>query len=269
MSEGRFRTALNGFNRQDVAAYIEGMAQRSKAVKEERDRMEQQLSDLSRTAEAAAEKQKELESALAARESDLGEAESRKEELSAALAAAEEKNAKLGEQLETLQAASRDQAAFAREMEELRQRNAVLEDELRRTKEEYQRTAEQAEEYALVKERVLKLELNASRRAVEIEQNAAGKAEALVQEAESQAARVRQERDELLRRFKGEFSRISRELGFQAELLNQQASQLVTSLREASGAMEAGSSRIGTLQEETSPEGGQETCAPEEGTAAE
>ena len=79
MSEGRFRTALNGFNRQDVAAYIEGMAQRSKAVKEERDSLEQQLGDLSRTAEAAAEKQKELESALAARESDLREAEARKE----------------------------------------------------------------------------------------------------------------------------------------------------------------------------------------------
>ena len=33
------------------------------------------------------------------------------------------------------------------------------------------------------------------------------------------------------------------------ELLDQQAGQLVTSLREASGAMEAGSARIGSLQE--------------------
>lgn len=269
MSEGRFRTALNGFNRQDVAAYIEGMAQRSKAVKEERDSLEQKLLELTRAAESGEEQRKALEADLEEHRSRLLAAETRTEELSTALAAEEEKNAQLKAQLETLQAASRDQAAFALEMDELRKKNADLERELEQSGEKYRQASEQAEEYALVKERVLKLELNASRRAVEIEQTAAGKAEALVQEAEEQTARVRQEREELLRRFKTEFSRISRELGFQAELLDQQASQLVNSLREASGAMEAGSARIGALQEEAPPAEGSVPCAPEEGAAAE
>ena len=249
MSEGKFRSALNGFNRQDVAAYIEGMAQRSKAVKEERDSLEQQLGDLNRAYAAGEEKQKALEAGLEEQAARLREAEAKAEELTAALGAEEKKNAELSAQLETLRAASRDQAAFAGEMEELRRKNAALEQELEQFGEKYRQASEQAEEYALVKERVLKLELNASRRAVEIEQSAARRAEELVQEAEGQAARVRQEREELLRRFRGEFGRISRELGFQAELLDRQADQLVTALREASGAMEEGSARIGGLQE--------------------
>ena len=253
MSEGRFRTALNGFNRQDVAAYIEGLAQRSKAVKEERDNLEQQLQELTRTAEAGEEQRAALETGLEEQKALLRDAETRLGELTAALSAAEEKNTALQEQLETLQAASRDQAAFAREMDLLKQRNAELEAELVQSGEQYRQAVQQAEEYALVKERVLKLELNASRRAVEIEQNAARRAEELVSEAEGQTARVNQEREELLRRFRGEISRISRELGFQAELLDQQATQLVTSLREASGAMEESSARIGSFQEPEQP----------------
>ncbi len=254
MSEGRFRTALNGFNRQDVAAYIEGMAQRSKAVKEERDSLERQLGDLQGAFAAGEEKQKELESALAEQTEKLQEAEDRSRTLAEELQAARDQLGRLREQLDTLQAASRDQAAFAREMDELRQKNAEMEKELEQSGEKYRQATEQAEEYALVKERVLKLELNASRRAVEIEQNAARRAEELVQEAEEQSARVRQEREELLRRFRGEFSRSSREPGFQAEWLDKQAGQLVSALREASGSMETGAARIGSLQE--SEEGG-------------
>ena len=253
MSEGRFRTALNGFNRQDVAAYIEGMAQRSKAVKEERDSLEQKLLELTRNAETGEERRKALETGLEEQKALLRDAETRLGELSQALCAAEKKNAALQGQLETLQAASRDQAAFAQEMDELRRKNADLERELDRSETQYRQAVEQAEEYALVKERVLKLELNASRRAVEIEQNAARRAEELVNEAEGQTARLNQEREELLRRFRGEISRISRELGFQAELLDQQAKQLVTSLREASGAMEESSARIGSFQEPEQP----------------
>ena len=173
------------------------------------------------------------------------QAKSQSEELQAA----RDQLGRLREQMDTLQAASRDQAAFAREMDELRQKNAEMEKELEQSGEKYRQATEQAEEYALVKERVLKLELNASHRAVEIEQNAARRAEELVQEAEEQSARVRQEREELLRRFRGEFGRISRELGFQAELLDKQAGQLVSALREASGSMETGAARIGSLQE--------------------
>ena len=151
MSEGRFRTALNGFNRQDVAAYIEGMAQRSKAVKEERDSLERQLGDLQGAFAAGEEKQKELESALAEQTEKLQEAEDRSQTLAEELQAARDQLARLREQLDTLQAASRDQAAFAREMDELRQKNAEMEKELEQSGEKYRQATEQAEEYALVK----------------------------------------------------------------------------------------------------------------------
>lgn len=256
MSENRFRSALNGFNRQDVAAYIEGMAERNKTCREERDELEkkasaleEQVAELTRASDGNAEHLRDLESIVEAKEGQMAAAAKREEELKAALAEAEDRCAKLQSQLEDLRAASEDQAAAASEMEALRTKNAALEGELAECREKLGQVSGEAEEYAIVKDRVLKLELNASRRAVEIEQDAARNAAETIRNAEEQTARMRQERDELLRRFKGEFGKLAQEMGFQAELLDQQLNQMVTSLREASGAMEDVAKRIDVLEE--------------------
>ncbi len=256
MSENRFRSALNGFNRQDVAAYIEGMAERSKVCREERDELEKkanaleaQVAELTRAFDANAERLRDLESSVEEKEGQRAAAARREEESKAALAEAEDRCAKLQSRLKDLRAASEDQASVAAELEGLRTKSAWLERELAECREKLSRVSGEAEEYAIVKDRVLKLELNASRRAVEIEQNAARNAAEKVRSAEEQTARMKQERDELLRRFKGEFVKLAQEMGFQAELLDQQLNQLVTSLRDASGAMEDVARRINVLEE--------------------
>ncbi len=254
MGENRFRSALNGFNRQDVAAYIEGMAERNKTIREERDALEEranaleeQVAELNRAAAESADHLHDLEGTVESKDGQLAAAARREEELNAALAEAKETCGNLQSRLETLRAASEDQAAVAAELETLKAKNAALEQELSSCKEELSRVSGEAEEYAIMKERVLKLELNASRRAVEIEQTAARNAAELTRKAEEQTAGMKQEQEALLRRFKGEFAKLAQEMGFQAELLDQQLSQMVTSLREASGAMDDVSKRLDSL----------------------
>ena len=256
MSEGNFRSALNGFNRQDVAAYIADQAEKSKALRGERDglakkaqELEGRVEELEGKAQADAEKLSSLQSSLEERENRLASAANREAELNAALGEAEERCRKLSSQMEIYQEASKDQAAFAEELETLRSRNAVLERELSSCKEELRQVSDEAAEYAAVKERVLKLELNASRRAVEIEQNASRNATEMMERAEEQNARMKREREEMLRRFKGDFAKLSQELGFQAELLDQQLGQMVATLQETSDAMNSIAVRIEGMDE--------------------
>ena len=77
MSDGKFRSAIGGFNRQDVAEYIEGMAKRSKAAKEELEAlsrtnstMEARLKELEQSAAKAAETEEELRGLLSLAEQE-------------------------------------------------------------------------------------------------------------------------------------------------------------------------------------------------------
>lgn len=251
MSEGKFRSALNGFNRQDVTAYIEGMAQRSKIVKEERDALEKQVRELKEqldhsTRDAAAEREK-LQEEMETERAKL------REELERSSREAETGQKKLQEdlqeKLDALRSVSGNLAAVTAEAEELRNKNAALEAELDRCREASAQAEAQAKEYAMVKDRVVKLELGASRRAVEIEQNASLRASEMLRQAEEKTSRVNQKREEQVRSYRGELDRLAQETGFQAELLRSQLGQLTDALLETSRAIAADAERFAAFQD--------------------
>lgn len=196
---GTFRSAINGFNRQDVMDYLESASQRYELLKKERNeldrmRMEQQarVKELEALQEeaAAVKEQAAQETADAAEQLRVKEEEC--ESLRAALeAVTAERDAALEKPVEDPAVAE----SLRGEISMLKARLADIEDK-------QADTIRKAEEYDTMRERIATLELNAVRRAADIEDNARTEARALIEQAEQQAreitAKAQQEAEALL-----------------------------------------------------------------------
>ena len=202
---GTFRSAINGFNRQDVMDYLESASQRYELLKKERNEL-----DRIRTEQQA--RLKELEAVQ-------DEAAALKEQAAQEVADAMEQLRAKEEECDALRAsleeitAERD-AAIAKPAEDpaitagLRSEIAALKAQLADMDAKQADTIRKAEEYDSMRDRIANLELNAVRRAADIEETARGEARAMVEHAEQQArellAKAQQDADDLLSKAKAE-----------------------------------------------------------------
>ncbi len=214
---GTFRSAINGFNRQDVMDYLESASQRYEALKKERtdlerirtEQLEKQKELEAAQEEAAAQKEQavqaldeaqeqlracqdecetlrvSLEEVTAARD----DAQSKVNAVLAQLRAAEETNARLTQSLEESKAAPKEDPA---EAAALRAEADQLRSQLNEMESRQAETLKKANEYDTVRERIATLELNAVRRAADIEDTARAEAHALIEQAEQQAREIRE-----------------------------------------------------------------------------
>ena len=209
---GTFRSAINGFNRQDVMDYLESASQRYETLKKERNELDRMRAEqLNRV--------KELEGVQE-------EAAAIKEQAAQEVAEALEQLRVKEEECESLRAslesvtAERD-AALAKPAEdpavaeELRSEISALKARLTELEASQAGVIQKAQEYDNMRERIATLELNASRRAADIEEAARGEARALIEQAEQQAReltlKAEQDAEALLNKAKAE------EAGFLAQ----------------------------------------------------
>lgn len=170
----KFRSALGGFNRQDVQAYIE---------------------------HTAAAHQKEL--AQLQERADL--AERRAEELEAALSGAEiEKSGAAAEEAKvrsSLEASTKTLSKLRGELTQTESKLVVAKKELERLQAQVGTLEPMATSYAQLKDRVATVELDAHRRA-----------QAIQEKAERDAQRVRRQLEQWLRRMEAEYDRMRGEV---------------------------------------------------------
>ena len=202
---GTFRSAINGFNRQDVMDYLESASQRYELLKKDRNEL-----DRMRTEQQARVKELEAvqDEAAAMKEQAAQEVADAMEQLRAK----EAECAALQASLEEI-TAERD-AAIAKPAEDpaiaegLRSEIAALKAKLADMEAKQADTIRKAAEYDSMRDRIANLELNATRRAADIEETARGEARAVVEQAEQQArelmAKTQQDADDLLSRAKAE-----------------------------------------------------------------
>ena len=202
---GTFRSAINGFNRQDVMDYLESASQRYEQLKKERNEL-----DRKRTEQQARIKELEAvqDEAAALKEQASQEAA----EVLEQLRAKEEECEALRSSLEEIRG-ERD-AALAKPAEDpaiaegLRSEIAALKAQLADMEAKQADTIRKATEYDSMRERIATLELNAVRRAAEIEETARGEARAVIEQAEQQAqeltAKARQDAEDLLNEARAE-----------------------------------------------------------------
>ena len=273
-NDGSFRSALNGFNRQDVTDYLESASARYNALKKERGDLEklykEQLARVKELEAADAEREtalaalrEELETANAARcalEEELLTAQSGREALEAQLSDA---RSALDAAKASLAEAAKREAASSAESDEMKALRVKLEE-----------TGSKAAEYDL---RLATLELDASRRAAEIERTAREEvedhrcrilaeaetaketalleadairsqarkdAEALRLQAEEQAAALAAKCGEASRSVRGTFLQAARDTGAEAERLRGEAEQFVLRMREFAASMESTAERF-------------------------
>ena len=150
----KFRTALGGFNRQDVQTYIEQAASAHQL----------ELEELRKRLEGAEQHGRELEFALSSAETAKSGA------------AAEE--AKVRASLET---STRSLSRLRGELSQTESKLMVAKQELERLQAQVGRLEPMADSYAQLKDRVATVELDAHR-----------KAQATIEEAEAQAKKIRQ-----------------------------------------------------------------------------
>ncbi len=266
---GSFRSAINGFNRQDVQEYLESAAARYNTLKKERNDLEklrqEQAAQLRTLEDGAAE----WESKIASMQEELEASRAGSAELEAGLSALREEleaaNVRLTDTEKALEAekAARSAAEAAcrsagDESEESRQLHLRL-----------SQAEAKAEEYALVKDRLANLELDASRRAVEIEREARRSAEEILRRAREEAEELRRaaeaeagdlrrrameadeaqaaRRTELADHFRNALRDASRETDGVAGSLNQELSRLAARLRELRASMETSAENFGAL----------------------
>ena len=181
---GTFRSAINGFNRQDVMDYLESASQRYETLKKERNEL-----DRMRTEQLNRVKELEgfQEEAAAMKEQAAQEVAEALEQLRAK----EEECESLRASLEAM-TAERD-AALAKPAEDpaiaegLRSEISALKNQLADIEARQAETVKKAAEYDSMRDRIATLELNASRRAADIEDAARSEARALIGQAEQQA----------------------------------------------------------------------------------
>ena len=185
---GTFRSAINGFNRQDVMDYLESASQRYEALKKERNEL-----DRMRTEQQARVKELEgiQEEAAAIKEQAAQETA----EALAQLRAKEEECESLRASLEAVTRERDDALARPTEdpavAEALRSEVSALQARLAEIEAKQADTVRKAEEYDSMRDRIATLELNASRRAADIEEAARSEARALLEQAEQQAGELR------------------------------------------------------------------------------
>ena len=185
---GTFRSAINGFNRQDVMDYLESASQRYEALKKERNEL-----DRMRTEQQARVKELEgiQEEAAAIKEQAAQETA----EALAQLRAKEEECESLRASLEAVTRERDDALARPTEdpavAEALRSEVSALKARLAEIEAKQAETVRKAEEYDSMRDRIATLELNASRRAADIEEAARSEARSLLEQAEQQAGELR------------------------------------------------------------------------------
>ena len=185
---GTFRSAINGFNRQDVMDYLESASQRYEALKKERNEL-----DRMRTEQQTRVKELEgiQEEAAAIKEQAAQETA----EALARLRAKEEECESLRASLEAVTRERDDALARPTEdpavAEALRSEVSALQARLAEIEAKQAETVRKAEEYDSMRDRIATLELNASRRAADIEEAARSEARALLEQAEQQAGELR------------------------------------------------------------------------------
>ena len=168
----KFRTALGGFNRQDVQSYIE---QTAAAHRQELGKLRAQL-------EESEGRAAELEAALSGAESAKSGA------------AAEEAKARA-----CLEESTRTLAKLRGELSQTESKLAVAKQELSRLQAQVGSLEPMAESYAQLKDRVATVELDAHR-----------KAQDTVSEAESEAERIRMETQVWLKDVLAQYDRLRR-----------------------------------------------------------
>ncbi len=181
---GTFRSAINGFNRQDVMDYLESASQRYESLKKEKAELER-----IRTEQQALVSELEAlhKESSARNEEDAQEIARLQEQLKAR----EEECRLLRDSVAELEAEKEAAAAVPAVdpavAEALRAELAAVKDELAQCRTREAEAARKAEEYDGMKERIATLELNASRRAADIEQTAKTEAGDLLNRTEQQA----------------------------------------------------------------------------------
>ena len=185
---GTFRSAINGFNRQDVMDYLESASQRYEALKKERNEL-----DRMRTEQQA--RVKELESIQEEAAAIKEQASQETAEALAQLRAKEEECESLRASLEAVTRERDDALARPTEdpavAEALRSEVSALKARLAEIEAKQAETVRKAEEYDSMRDRIATLELNASRRAADIEEAARSEARSLLEQAEQQAGELR------------------------------------------------------------------------------
>lgn len=207
--DGNFRTAINGFHRQDVLNYITDAAKNASAIKAERDildsKLREQAQELERlnlaldseknTSRELSRKNDVLQKKLAALEAEL---ESSKGML-----------ASQTEELELLRLDMEENSGKQESANSLTSENLNLKNEIRQLQEQLKLSLEKSTEYDMLKERMLALELNASRRAVEIEAEAKQQADGFISAARLHADKLEQSRRERLAEYCSRFSALN------------------------------------------------------------
>ncbi len=276
-NDGSFRSALNGFNRQDVTDYLESASARYNALKKER-------GDLEKLYKEQLARVKELEAADAEREEALAALREKLETANAARCALEEElltaqsgrealEAQLSDARSALDAAKASLAEAAKREAD----SSAESDEMKALRVKLEETGSKAAEYDLLRQRLATLELDASRRAAEIERTAREEAEdhrcrilaeaetaketalleadairsqarkdaeALRLQAEEQAAALAAKCGEASRSVRGTFLQAARDTGAEAERLRGEAEQFVLRMREFAASMESTAERF-------------------------
>lgn len=197
-----FRTALNGFNREDVAAYLEKAAERYNALKEEKTELKKMVTEL---------------------EGQLYE-----------LSSAQEKSAAPSENLSESNEAV---AALQTEVAQLRSENAGLLARLKEAESKAAAYADKVAEYDTLRQRIATLELDASRRAVEIEHNAEMRVKEMQQAARDEEAAFNRQMEATARVYQQSLSNESRNVTLTAKLVENEMSKIMQSLKELAASL--------------------------------
>ena len=201
-NNGTFRTALNGFNREDVAAYLEKAAERYNALKEDRIQLKKQIAELEEQLEAS------------------GSTQSQSLEL----------EEQLSEQAQTI-------ASLRAEVDELRSENAELRLRLKEAENRVYENADKVTEYDALRQRIATLELEASRRAVEIERSAETHAMELRQAAHDEEAVFNQRKEAATRAYQQSLTNAALSANLTAKLLGNEMNHMIESLKEIAASL--------------------------------
>lgn len=226
VNTGTFRTALNGFNREDVAAYLEKAAERYNALKEEKTELKKMVT--------------ELEEQLYEQRNAQGNAA--------------DSSGSSEEQSQTV-------AALQEELAQLRSENAKLLARLEEAESSAAAYADKAEEYDTLRQRIATLELDASRRAVEIERSAEKHALEIQQAARAEEAVFIQKKEAAVRAYHQSLNNASLNVTLTAKLVGNEMSQIMQSLKELAASL---AEKAGALDSEVSPALSEEADAPKE-----
>ena len=202
-NNGTFRTALNGFNREDVAAYLEKAAERYNALKEEKIQLKKQVAEL------------ELQI------SEQSGSQSKSQEL----------EMQLSEQSRTI-------VALHAEIEELRAENAELQLRVKEAESRAYENADKVTEYEALRQRIATLELEASRRAMEIERDAETRAMELRQAAHDEEAVFNQRRENASRAYQQSLTSAALSTNLTAKLLENEMNHLMQALQDIAASLE-------------------------------